>query len=92
MIRYQNPTPLRPTIQSFTTSARTETTTKFLITFYNRGGKSGANRYAGLSSSTHYNSTEFGAVYGKPAYKRGKSLHTESLQSDSHLLSVHVAK
>ncbi|GKA61096.1 putative GBF-interacting protein [Tanacetum coccineum] len=46
----------------------------------NRGGRSGTDRYAGRSSSTHYSSSESGGVYGKPAYKRenGASSYTAS--------------
>ncbi|GKA97447.1 hypothetical protein Tco_0825341 [Tanacetum coccineum] len=36
----------------------------------NRGGRSGTDRYARRSSSTHYSSSESRGVYGKPAYKR----------------------
>ncbi|XP_071702351.1 uncharacterized protein [Rutidosis leptorrhynchoides] len=36
----------------------------------NRGARSGPDRYAGRSGSTHFGSSESGGSYVKPAYKR----------------------
>ncbi|KAK9267719.1 hypothetical protein L1049_010152 [Liquidambar formosana] len=41
----------------------------------NRGGRGGTDRYAGRGGSTQFISTESGALYGKPAYKKENGTH-----------------
>ncbi|KAK1556480.1 hypothetical protein Q3G72_005643 [Acer saccharum] len=41
----------------------------------NRGGRSGADRYAGRGGSSHFGSNESGSLHSKPAYKKENGTH-----------------
>ncbi|KAL3522638.1 hypothetical protein ACH5RR_015472 [Cinchona calisaya] len=51
-------------------------------------GRSGADRYAGRGGITHYNSTESGALHGRPAHKKenGSNAYASSLSSTSGMV------